>query len=239
MKYLSVVIPCYNEEKRFSRGIGHFLGYLNKAPYSWEIILVNDGSTDNTLEMMEIAKRKYKSFKVVSYMRNKGKGYALKKGIQKAEGKIILFSDIDFSVPIETIKDFFPYFKKGYEIIIGSRRVEGAHFVRRQNPFREFLGRGFTLLVKLLIDPKIKDATCGFKAFKKDVAKKVFNKLTIYNWSFDAEILFISRKFGYKVAQVPVKWKNDPGTKVSLKRDVISSLFGILKIQANNLLGKY
>jgi len=239
MKNLSVVIPCYNEEKRFSKGMDHFLSYLDRVPYSWELVLVNDGSADNTLKLMNKAKFKNHNIEVVSYIQNEGKGYALKKGIEKAEGKFILFSDIDYSVPIQTIGQFLPYFNKGYEIVIGSRRVKGAQFVRRQNAFREFLGKGFTLLVRLLVDPKIKDATCGFKVFKKDVAKKVFKKMAIYNWSFDAEILFLCKKYGYKVAQVPVKWKNDPGTKVSLKRDVISSLLGILKIQANNLLGKY
>ncbi len=236
---LSVIIPCYNEEKRLNNGFNHFFSYLSKQKYSWELILVNDGSSDKTLEMMNKISRKNLKIKVVTYVQNRGKGYALVKGVAKATGKIILFSDIDHSVSVETIEEFFKLFQKGFKVVIGSRRVKGAHFVKRQDPIREFLGRGFTLLVRILIDPKIRDATCGFKAFDKEIAKKVFKKLTVYDWAFDAEALFICRKLHYQVAQVPVKWKNDPGTKVSLKRDIITSLVGIIKIQANNLLGRY
>jgi len=124
-------------------------------------------------------------------------------------------------------------------VVIGSRRMDGAKILMRQHPLREFLGSGFTLLVNLLIYWGIKDATCGFKAFEKKVAKNLFKKLRVYGWAFDAEILYLCKKYKLSVAQVPVSWGDVKGSKVSLKKDIISSLFGLLKIRVNDFRGMY
>lgn len=150
-----------------------------------------------------------------------------------------MFSDIDHSVSITTIRSFFSLFDSGYKVVIGSRRVEGAKFLKKQPFFREFLGRVFSALVRLVIDFKIRDATCGFKAFEKDVAKKIFKKITIYDWAFDAELIFLCKKFKIDIAQAPVAWRDVRGTKVSVGRDIISSLAGLFKIRLNDLTGKY
>lgn len=236
---LSVIVPCYNEEKRFRDGILHYLSFLRRENYLWELILVNDGSSDQTEKLMHKIEKQNKNVVVISYPKNRGKGFAIAEGARQAKGKYILFSDLDHSVSVETIKKFYKYFEKGYLVVIGSRRVSGAKFIKRQKPFREFLGRGFTLLVRLFIDWQVKDATCGFKAFENNSAKQIFNKITVYDWAFDAEILFLCKKYNIKYAQVPVTWGDRQGSKVSLLRDVARSLFGVLKIRLNDLQGKY
>ena len=236
---LSVVVPCYNEEKRFQKGLRHYWLYLSKQKYPWELIFVNDGSKDNTLKLMQASAKGKSSVKVISYNKNHGKGHAIVQGIKNAKGKYILFTDLDHSVPVDTIESFFKYFGKGYQVVIGSRRVKGANILVHQHPLRELLGRGFTFLVRLLIDWKIKDATCGFKAFEKSVAGKIFNKITIYDWAFDAEILFICKKLKIQLIQAPVTWSDVRGTQVRLQKDIIRSLFGLVKIRLNGLQGEY
>lgn len=236
---LSVVVPVFNESKRLKDGFVHYYSYLKKQKYQWELLIVNDGSTDNTLGLINKIKRGIPNITVLSYSENKGKGYAVCLGIQKAKGDFILFTDIDHSVPIETIESFFDYFNKGYSVVIGSRRVKDSIIAVHQNPLRESLGRGFTALVNMLIYPKITDATCGFKAFKNKIAKRIFQKVTIYSWAFDAEALYICRKLKIKVAQAPVIWSNARGSKVSLFKDILGSLKGIIKIRTNDLVRKY
>src|SRR4030042_4260448 len=169
---LSVIIPCFNEEDRFKEGFKHYLSFLNKQKYSWELIFVNDGSQDRTLNLMQSLALKNKNIKIESYTKNQGKGYAIGKGVKASRGENILFADIDHSVPINSIENFLKYFEKGFKVVIGSRRVKGSKILIHQHPLREFLGRGFTFLVRLLIDWEIKDATCGFKAIEKNVARR-------------------------------------------------------------------
>ena len=236
---LSVIIPCCNEQNRFQNGFNHYSSYLKTQNYSWELILVNDGSTDKTLKLMLQNVKKNKKIKIISYPKNQGKGYAIVQGIKKAKGKYILFSDLDHSVPIETIDLFFKYFDKGFDAVIGSRRVKGARLLVRQSKLREFLGKGFTFLARCLIDPRIKDATCGFKAFEKETAKKIFSKITIYDWAFDAELLFLCKKFKIDYVQAPVSWSDVKGSKVSVAKDVLRSFIGLLQIRFNDLQGNY
>lgn len=236
---LSVIIPCFNEKKRFQRGFNQYFSFLKTLPYPWELILVNDGSVDNTLDLAKKEARQNRQIKIASYTKNKGKGHAIVMGLKQAKGQYILFSDIDHSVPISTIEKFYQHFEKGADVVIGSRRVRGAKIKVHQHPLRELLGRAFTLLVRFLIDPKIKDATCGFKAFTKGAAKEIAPKITIFGWAFDAEILFLCGKFKLQVAQVPVTWSDIKGSKVSLTRDVLKSLAELLRIRINDLRGIY
>lgn len=236
---LSVIIPVFNETSRLEDGFNHYCSYLKRQKYQWELIFVNDGSTDDTLKLINKIKKGLRSVTVLSYSENRGKGYAICQGVQKAKGDYILFADIDHSVSIETVEDFFDYFDRDYSVVIGSRRVKGSIIAVHQNPLRESLGRGFTTLVNILIYPKITDATCGFKAFKNKIAKRIFQKVTIYSWAFDAEALFICRKLKIKLAQAPVTWSNVQGSKVSLSKDILGSLKGIIKIRVNDLIGRY
>lgn len=231
-------MPCYNEEKRFRTGFTHFYKFLDKSKFNWELILVNDGSKDKTLNLMRAESKKNKKIKIITYEGNKGKGFAISKGVSAGNGEIILFSDIDHSVDISTVNSFFKYFKDA-DVVIGSRRLKNSKLLKRQKPLREFLGKGFTLLVRILIDWKFKDATCGFKAFKKEAAKKLFKKISIYDWAFDAEILFLCKKYKMKVAQAPVEWTDVKGSKVFITKDIANSLYGLLKIRLNDFNNKY
>ena len=236
---LSVVVPLYNEKARFADGFAHYYSYLLKQKYSWELIFVNDGSSDNTLDLIKNAAKENKSIKIITYAKNHGKGYAIIQGIKSAKGEYILFSDIDHSVPIVSIEPFFPYFEKGYKVVIGSRRVDGSKILVHQKPIREYLGRGFTLLVNLAISWGVKDATCGFKAFENSTAQKIFNLVKVYDWAFDAEMLYICKKFKIPFAQAPVSWSDAKGSRVKLKRDIGNSFLGLVKIRINDLAGKY
>lgn len=239
MPKLSVVVPCYNEQERFKSGLSHYYGYLKKQNYDWEIVFVNDGSTDSTLDLIKEACSKNKNIRFVSYSQNHGKGYAIVQGMRNSMGKYVLFTDLDHSVDIKTIDNFFKFFEQGYKVVIGSRRINGARLLVRQKPFREFLGRGFTLLVNLLIIWGVKDATCGFKAFENSVVKQIFENIRVFNWSFDAEILYLCKKKKIVFAQAPVWWSDARGSRVRLKRDVFGSFVGLLKIRLNDMMGRY
>jgi len=236
---LSVIVPCFNEELRFLDGFNHYYSYLKKQKYNWELIFVNDGSDDKTKFLLERTANVHGNIKSISYKKNKGKGFAIVKGIEKAKGKYILFSDLDHSVPVETIEKFLRYFGKGSQVIIGSRRVKGARILVRQNIIRELLGRGFSFLTKFVIDFKIMDATCGFKVFEKNVAKKIAGKITIFDWAFDAEILFLCKKYNIKIFQAPVTWSDVGGSKVSISKDIFRSFVSLLTIRLNDLQNKY
>ncbi|HSX18641.1 MAG TPA: dolichyl-phosphate beta-glucosyltransferase [Candidatus Saccharimonadales bacterium] len=236
---LSVIVPCYNEEKRFHGGFDHYYSFLTKQKHSWELIFVNDGSKDKTLKLMKEKSKGKKNIRILSLKANRGKGAAIVEGIKAAKGQIVLFTDLDHSVPIKTVESFFKYFEKGEKVVIGSRRIKGSKILVHQPILRETLGRGFTFLVNVLIKWGIKDSTCGFKAFENKTAQKIFDKITVYDWAFDAEIIFIASKLGINVHQAPVAWSDVSGSQVRLKKDLARSLFGLFKIRLNDLQGKY
>lgn len=234
--FLSIVIPIYNEDKRI-HNLSVVLNYIKSKKFKSELIAVNDGSTDNTIEKLKNLRKKEK-FKILNYEKNKGKGYAIKKGVFEASGQFILFTDIDLSTPIKEFDKFIPFTKK-YEIIIATRRVKGANLVVRQSFLRENLGRIFTFLSKIILDINVSDFTCGFKLFSKNAAKGIFSRLTIERWGFDSESLFIAKKRGFKIKEVGVYWKNDPLTKVKFPHDAFNSLIELAKIKINDLKGIY
>lgn len=228
--FLSIIIPVYNEGKRLNK-LSRFYQFFNKQKFGYEIIIVSDGSTDNTLGRLSVLLKKFK-FKLITYEQNHGKGFAIKTGMAAAEGKYLLFSDIDLSTPIEEFDKFLPFFKKN-TIIIGSRKAVGSMLYKRQGFIRESLGKGFTLLSRVVLNLQISDFTCGFKCFPKR-AKKIFAVQKIARWSFDSEILFLAKKYGYKIKEVPVTWSNAPGTKVKFPQDIITSFMDLYRIRFRN-----
>lgn len=233
--YISVVIPLFNEESRINN-LSIIKKYLSLQKYSWEIILVNDGSTDNTLQKLKT--KKNEKVHILSYKENKGKGCAIKQGMLKSTGKYKLFLDIDLSTPIEQFDKFKKYLNK-FDLIIGSRRVAGSKFITKQNLLRESMGRVFTKLSQNITGVNISDFTCGFKCFSKKAAEEIFSKQLINRWGFDAEILFIAKNKGYSIKELPVEWKNDSRSRVKFPQDVFTSLFDLFKIRINDLLKKY
>ncbi len=237
--FLSIIIPLYNEEKRLFN-LKTIYQYLNQKKFKWEIILVNDGSSDNTQKEVKkiIAVNKNKKTQLLSYSKNKGKGYAIKTGMLKAKGQYRLFTDTDLSAPIEEFDKFIPFLEK-FDLIIGSRKRSGAKIIVRQSNLREKLGKGFTKLSQIILQLQATDFTCGFKCFSKDAAEKIFSKQKIYGWGFDSEILFLARKFGFKVKEIPVKWSNDPKSKVKFPQDIITSLVDLFTIRTNDMKKRY
>lgn len=217
---LSIVIPVFNEAKRLPRA----LAICRQNP-DWEIIFVDDGSTDATSQLIKQA-----GFKLISYSKNQGKGYVVKEGVKAATKDYILVTDVDFSTPLTEL-DKLSRAIAGADLAIGSRKTKGAQITKHQPRLREWLGKQFTNLTNLWLGLKATDVTCGFKLFKAPVAKKLFSLSKIKRWGYDAEILFLAKKLGLKVAEVPIVWQNDTRTKVALLPDILRSLGELILIR--------
>src|SRR4030042_6397841 len=217
--HLSVVIPAYNEEKRIGKTLREVNRYLEKQNYEYEILVVDDGSKDDTVKVAEALASEIRNLKVVGYAKNQGKGYAVRLGLSKATGEYRLFTDADNSTSIDQVEKMWPEFEKGYDVVIGSRDIKGAVLDPPQPWLRQIiLGEGFKLFRKIVIGLwGIEDTQCGFKCLKKQVVEDVFPKCKINRFAFDPEILLIAQKMGYKIKEVPVYWKNDPDSKVKPK----------------------
>lgn len=237
--FLSVVIPVYNEEKRLAPSLEEVLTFLKGFGRPSEVVVVDDGSADKTAALVLARAKTEPMLRLVRLPANRGKGAAVRAGMLEARGKIRLFRDADSSTGMEHVAPFLAQFERGADVVIGSRRVAGAKFVRRQPLPRELLGRGFTFLCRALLVWEVRDFTCGFKAFTDRAATEVFSRQLVDRWSFDAEIMFLAGALGFKIAQVPVTWKDDEGTKVRLARDVAGSFAEIGAILANRLRGAY
>ncbi|MGI6636916.1 MAG: dolichyl-phosphate beta-glucosyltransferase [Minisyncoccales bacterium] len=239
--YLSIIIPAYNEEKRLPSTIREISSYLKDKDYSYEILVVNDGSTDKTAEVVRGMTTEIKGLKLIDNEENKGKGGVVKQGMLEAKGKYRLFTDADNSTSIDHIERMWPLFNEGFNIVIGTRDSKDAPGAKQAVPqsfIKRSLGNIGNLLIQLIAVPGIWDTQCGFKAFTDQLAESVFPKQKIDRWGFDIEILFLSRMLGYKIGIVPVNWVNDPDSKVSLKGylQVFKELF---QVRLNQLKGVY
>lgn len=246
--YLSVIVPSYNEERNIKRGVlDELLSYLKKQKYEWEIILSDDGSADNTLaELKKFAEKDNRIIVVAN--KHAGKAPTVTSGMLKAKGDWRLFTDFDQSTPISEIEKLFEFTNEGYKVVIGSRELEGAK--RDKEPFyRHIMGKGFNFLVQTLAVPGIHDTQCGFKLFSEDATKVLFNKLYVYGnqeeredaftGAADVELLFLARKMGYKIKEVPITWKHHYSERVSAFKDSFRMFRDIVLIRISHLLGKY
>ncbi len=236
--YISLIIPVFNEEKRVIAGLIHALSFLTHQHYIWEIILVDDGSRDKTLTLAKVLLKDVKRIKFIKHKKNKGKGAAIKTGVNIAEGKYVMFSDIDFSVPITELPKFIQSLKR-YDIAIAVRRHSQALILKRQPYLRELLGKFFTKLANWLVVPGIYDVTCGFKVFRCDKAKFIYEKVYLTRWVFDAEALFIARKHNFSVNQIPITWTNHNASKVHMLHDGLEAFVDLFKILYYEKIGKY
>jgi len=237
--HLSVIIPVFNEEKRIVNTLKEIDNYLKKQPFISEIIVVSDGSTDRTCEVVEHLKSEIKNLNLICEKINRGKGYGVKVGMLKAMGEYRLFTDADNSTPISEIEKFWTEFEKGADVVIGSRDLKGAILEPPQPLFRRFVGEVFKYLRKLIVGMwDIEDTQCGFKCFKGEIVEKIFSKAVIEKFSFDPEILLIAKKMGFKIKEVPIYWKNDLGSKVKFK-SMLEMLVDLIRIRINLLRKKY
>ncbi len=233
---LSVVIPVYNEAKRIKNTLMRIDNYLTCNGIDYEIILVNDGSSDNTVEVVESLKNK--KLRVLTNKPNMGKGFAVKRGMLSAKKRHILFSDADLSTPIEEIEKFIPYLDD-YDILIGSRNLQESDIQVKQPFIRSKLGKAFPWIVRLALLREIKDTQCGFKLFKKSVIEPIFQKQSVNGFAFDVEILFIAKKLGLRIKELPIIWLNTLGSKVNPLKDSYHMFRDVLQIRRKNKNGFY
>jgi dolichyl-phosphate beta-glucosyltransferase len=235
---LAVVVPAYNEAQRIPSTLRSIADHFAIAPFPVEIIVVDDGSSDDTAAVVRaIATELSIPLTLLRYAPNRGKGFALKVGFAATRADRILFSDADLSTPIEEADRFVAALESA-DVAIGSRKTARAAIEVRQPWLRETLGKGFTALVRLLI-ADVTDATCGFKAYRGDAGRDLYSRMRVFDWSFDAEMLLVGRLRGLTRVEVPVRWRDRAGTKVSLRRDLVRSLRGLVRIRLNALRGVY
>ncbi|MCX7956840.1 MAG: glycosyltransferase [Endomicrobia bacterium] len=229
--FISVVIPAYNEEDCIISSLKKIVNYLQEKKLSYEIIIVDDGSIDSTKSLVEnfIRDNPYLNIKFLT-SHHMGKGAAVKLGILNSLGDYCLFLDADLSTDIYEFDKMLPYIQQGVDVIIGSRRLSGSRILKHQPFLREFMGRVFVHLSNIFLGTSFSDFTCGFKCFSKAAKDKIFTIQKINGWSFDSEILFLAKKFGFKIQEIPVTWQNDPSTNVRLWKDTVLSFIELIKI---------
>jgi glycosyltransferase involved in cell wall biosynthesis len=247
MPFLSVVLPSYNEKKNLKRGaLDEAYQFLKDFERSWELILSDDGSTDGTLETLEAFAKKDARISVLANQ-HRGKGPTVKSGMLAAQGKWRLFADFDQSTPMRDVRELLKYVPD-YDVVLGSREASGAK--REKEPFyRHLMGRGFNLLVQILAVPGIADTQCGFKLFSAEATEKLFPKLWVYSGkssrqtaftgAFDVELLYLAKKYHFRMKEVPIKWQHFHTDRVNPIRDSVLMFIDILRIRLASLTGKY
>ncbi len=234
---ISVIIPAYNEAKRIEPTLVQIMHYLKTHGDAYEIIIVDDCSTDATQKI--VSRYCNNHIRIVQNKINRGKGFSVKKGILYAKYPLILFSDSDLATPIEELKQLMVQINKGNDIAIASRNLEGSMITQQQQFYRRILGKIFPFFVNIIALRGFKDTQCGFKLFRADVAKRIALLQTFERFSFDVEMLFIAQKLGCKIAEVPVTWQNKEGSTVNPVKDGFLMLIDLFRLRWNNILGKY
>ena len=235
--FLSVVIPAYNEAGRIVSTLQRVTQYLSAQSYTWEVLVVDDGSTDQTAALVEEHIRRHNGFRLLRVSHG-GKGWAVKNGMLAAGGQYRFMADADLAMPIEQLPKFLPPGVADCDIVIGSREGEGA--VRIGEPvLRRFLGRAYKVLIRLLLVPGLRDTQCGFKCYKGQVAQELFSLQRIPGWGFDMEVLFLARKFRRSICEVGVEWHYQSQSKVKPFRDSLKMLVEIMRVRWYSLHGVY
>ncbi len=235
----SIVIPAYNESSRLSATLDRIVAHLHERGWNAEILVVNDGSTDNTAAIVRTYAERDPVFRLIENPGNRGKGFSVRNGMLHATGEVLLFSDADLSSPIEETDKLFAAISDGADVAIGSRWLRAELQTQRQPLYRQFYGRIFNLALRLILGLRYRDTQCGFKAFTRRAAQTIFPLQHIERWGFDPEILFLARKFGLKVVEIPVQWAHSEGSRLHPLRDGIRMFFEVLKIRWYSITGKY
>jgi dolichyl-phosphate beta-glucosyltransferase len=235
----SIVIPAYNEATRLGPTLEAVLDYLKSQPWNSEIIVVDDGSRDDTVKVVEEVALKNPAVHLLRNETNRGKGYSVLNGMKHASGDVIAFSDADLSAPIEELPKLLDALKDGADVAIGSRWVPGSLQTQRQSLLRQLMGRIFNLCLRMILGLHFRDTQCGFKAFTRRAAQAIVQKQQIERWGFDPEILFIARKFGYRIVEIPVEWGHKDGSRIQPIADGLRMFQEMLRIRWNDITGRY
>ena len=236
---VTIVIPAFNESVCLGRTLDRILDFIYREAWPAEIIVVDDGSTDETAELVQTYAQRNPSVRLLSNPGNRGKGYSVRNGILHANGEFILFTDADLSSPIEEAPKLFRALEDGSDIAIGSRWVRPELQTQRQSMARQILGRLFNGFLRLFLGLKFNDTQCGFKALRQPAAKAVFPLQKIEGWGFDPEILFLAQKMGFSIAEVPVVWAHDDRTRIHPLADGAKMIADMMRIRWYDVSGKY
>jgi glycosyltransferase involved in cell wall biosynthesis len=236
---LSIVIPAYNEGARIENALERVLACVAERNWNAEVLVVDDGSSDNTTDIVHHWMQTHPNLHLIHNEGNRGKGYSVRNGLLQAQGQIVMFTDADLSSPIEEAERLIAALDDGADVAIGSRWLEKQRQTIHQPLYRRFFGRCFNWVTRKLMGLPYKDTQCGFKAFKRDAAQVIFRLQTIERWGFDPEILFIARKLGYRIDEVPVTWGHDERSRISYLKDGMKMLEDMAHIRKNSIRGRY
>ena len=235
----SLVIPAYNESERITASLDKILAYIAQNHWDAEVLVVNDGSRDNTADVVRQYERRSPIVRLLENPGNRGKGYSVRHGMLQARGDVLIFSDADLSSPIYESAKLIREIEKGADVAFGSRWLEADTQTERQSILRQIAGRVYNLLLRAILGLNYKDTQCGLKAFTREAAEKVFTRQKIERWGFDPELLFIAKKFGMKMVEVPVEWAHDDRSKINPVVDGFKMGMEMLRIRWNGITGRY
>lgn len=228
--HLSVVIPVFNEENRIGPTLDALVAFLRGQPYSFEIVVVDDGSSDRSVQVAR-EKLRGQRHRLLESQRNFGKGHAVRRGMLAAEGRFVLFTDADLSTPIEEVNGFLRALQSDFDLVIGSRDVPESRVEVHQSFLREGMGKVFNRLARLFSFGGIHDSQCGFKCFRREAARDLFARQKLHGFAFDAEILYLAQKKGCRILEAPVTWRNSPQSRVSILLDPLRMLWDLVRIR--------
>lgn len=239
MIYLSVIIPAYNESKRIGKTLVAVDEWLGKQDFAYEILVVDDGSKDSTVKVIQNFQTMMKNLRVIANEKNHGKGFVVRQGMQEANGEFRVFMDADNSTSVEHFAKMVPFFKEGFDVVIGSRDIKGADVRVHQSFIKETLGNMGNIFIQVVAGLwGIWDTQCGFKGFSAKASAEIFPHLTIDKWGFDVEALAVAKKKGFKIKQIPVVWINDAESHVKFSA-YFEVLLETIKIRINMIKGLY
>lgn len=237
--HLSIVIPAYNEAARIERTLERVLGCVRERGWDAEVLVVDDGSSDETASIVRKHMQVSPELHLIENQGNRGKGFSVRNGLLQASGAIVMFTDADLSAPMEEAERLLTAIQGGADVAIGSRWLDRSRQTLHQPLYRRFFGRCFNALTRAVMGLPYADTQCGFKAFRHTAAQVIFRLQRVERWGFDPEILFIARKLGFRIAEVPVSWGHDERSKISYLRDGSRMLQDMATIRSNSLLGRY
>jgi dolichyl-phosphate beta-glucosyltransferase len=238
--YLSLVIPAFNEENRLPLTLESVGKYLPQQSYAYEVIVVDGGSTDKTSTVVKNFQKVHPQFRLIRLPKNRGKGFCVRTGILESKGRFVIFTDADLATPIKEVEKILSHLDKGFDVVIGSRRHADSKIVRPQNWIRRQMGRAYNQMNRWLGIRGVEDVPCGFKGFRREAAEKIFGTIKLDGYAFDAEVLYLTQNiFNLRWKQVPIEWKNFPGSKINILRDPIVMTLDLIKIKLYDLRGLY
>jgi dolichyl-phosphate beta-glucosyltransferase len=235
---VSIVVPAFDEARRIAETVRKIDDFIRESPLALELIVVDDGSTDNTAEIVRGLRAR--ALRLIQNKENHGKGYAVRQGVLAAAGQYVLFTDADLSAPIEELNKLLELaIRDGIDVVIGSRSLDRRYIEKHQSGLRELGGIVFNLMVRLFLGLPMHDTQCGFKLFNRQRSRRIFEQQTTYGFGFDPELLFLAKRNGLTIREAPVRWSHAEGSKVNLLRDGIRMFFDVVRVRWNAIAGRY